>query len=108
MYRGNLDIVTANEVVSMNLAVVVLLMVYISLCVVIVGGWAFKTLDDIGIELDENDKDSILWWFLETKNDMGYVNLVDIGQDKEMISIIIALSCGVVCAGVMYDMTKWK
>mgnify|MGYP006102370781 FL=1 len=60
MYRGNFDIVTANEMVSMNLAVVVLLMVYISLCVVIVGGWAFKTLDDIGIELDENDKDSIL------------------------------------------------
>ena len=59
MYRGNFDIVTANEV-EMNLAVVVLLMVYISLCVVIVGGWAFKTLDDIGIELDENDKDSIL------------------------------------------------
>ena len=48
----------------MNLAVVVLLMVYISLCVVVVGGWAFKTLDDIGIdvdvELDDNDKDSIL------------------------------------------------
>jgi hypothetical protein len=60
MYRGNLDIVTANEMVSMNLAVVVLLMVYISLCVVIVGGWAFKTLDDIGVELDEDDKDSIL------------------------------------------------
>jgi hypothetical protein len=60
MYRGNFDIVTANEVEIMNLAVVVLLMVYISLCVVIVGGWAFKTLDDIGIELDENDKDSIL------------------------------------------------
>jgi len=60
MYRGNFDIVTANEVEIMNLAVVVLLMVYISLCVVIVGGWAFKTLDDIGIELDEDDKDSIL------------------------------------------------
>ena len=44
----------------MNLAVVVLLMVYISLCVVVVGGWAFKTLDDIGIEMDDNDKDSIL------------------------------------------------
>ena len=48
----------------MNLAVVVLLLVYVSLCVVIVGGWAFKTLDDIGIdvdvELDDNDKDSIL------------------------------------------------
>jgi len=64
MYRGNFDIVTANEVEIMNLAVVVLLMVYISLCVVIVGGWAFKTLDDIGVdvdvELDDNDKDSIL------------------------------------------------
>ena len=66
MYRGNFDIVTANEMVisekeiTMNLAVVVLLMVYISLCVVVVGGWAFKTLDDIGIELDEDDKDSIL------------------------------------------------
>ena len=48
----------------MNLAVVVLLMVYISLCVVVVGGWAFKTLDDIGVdvdvELDNDDKDSIL------------------------------------------------
>ena len=48
----------------MNLAVVVLLMVYVSLCVVVVGGWAFKTLDDIGVdvdvELDDNDKDSIL------------------------------------------------
>ena len=48
----------------MNLAVVVLLMVYISLCVVVVGGWAFKTMDEVGIdvdvELDDNDKDSIL------------------------------------------------
>ena len=48
----------------MNLAVVVLLMVYISLCVVVVGGWAFKTLDDIGVdvdvELDDNDKDNVL------------------------------------------------
>ena len=60
MYRGCGVDITTNEMVSMNLAVVVLLMVYISLCVVIVGGWAFKTLDDIGIELDENDKDSIL------------------------------------------------
>ena len=60
MYRGCGVDITTNEMVSMNLAVVVLLMVYISLCVVIVGGWAFKTLDDIGIELDEDDKDSIL------------------------------------------------
>ena len=60
MYRGCGVDITANEVEIMNLAVVVLLLVYISLCVVIVGGWAFKTLDDIGIELDENDKDSIL------------------------------------------------
>jgi len=60
MYRGCGVDITTNEVEIMNLAVVVLLMVYISLCVVIVGGWAFKTLDDIGIELDEDDKDSIL------------------------------------------------
>ena len=60
MYRGCGVDITTNEVEIMNLAVVVLLMVYISLCVVIVGGWAFKTLDDIGVELDENDKDSIL------------------------------------------------
>ena len=60
MYRGNFDIVTANEVEIMNLAVVVLLMVYISLCVVVIGGWAFKTLDDDVIpdwddEIDEFD-----------------------------------------------------
>ena len=53
---------TAIEVEIMNLAVVVLLMVYISLCVVVIGGWAFKTLDEVGIdiEMDEHDKDSIL------------------------------------------------
>ena len=55
---------TAIEVEIMNLAVVVLLMVYISLCVVVIGGWAFKTLDEVGIdidvELDNDDKDSIL------------------------------------------------
>ena len=51
---------TAIEVEIMNLAVVVLLMVYISLCVVVIGGWAFKTLDDDVIpdwddEIDEFD-----------------------------------------------------
>ena len=64
MYRGNFVIESANEVEIMNLAVVVLLMVYISLCVVVIGGWAFKTLDEVGIdvdvELDNDDKDSIL------------------------------------------------
>ena len=57
MYRGNFDIVTANEV-EMNLAVVVLLMVYISLCVVVIGGWAFKTLEDVGIERFDEDDDA--------------------------------------------------
>ena len=60
MYRGCGVDITTNEVEIMNLAVVVLLMVYISLCVVVIGGWAFKILDDIGVELDEDDKDSIL------------------------------------------------
>jgi len=58
MYRGNFDIVTANEVEMMNLAVVVLLMVYISLCVVVIGGWAFKTLEDVGIERFDEDDDA--------------------------------------------------
>ena len=53
---------TAIEVEIMNLAVVVLLMVYISLCVVVIGGWAFKTLDNDVIpnwddEVDEFDDD---------------------------------------------------
>ena len=53
---------TAIEVEIMNLAVVVLLMVYISLGVVVIGGWAFKTLDDDVIpnwddEVDEFDDD---------------------------------------------------
>jgi len=53
---------TAIEVEIMNLAVVVLLIVYISLCVVVIGGWAFKTLDDDVIpkwddEIDEFDDD---------------------------------------------------
>ena len=56
MYRGNFDIESANEV-EMNLAVVVLLMVYISLCVVVIGGWAFKTLEDVGIEVESFDED---------------------------------------------------
>ena len=56
MYRGNFVIESANEVEIMNLAVVVLLMVYISLCVVVIGGWAFKTLDDDVIpDWDDSD-----------------------------------------------------
>ena len=58
MYRGNFDIVTANEV-EMNLAVVVLLMVYVSLCVVVIGGWAFKTMKDVGIEVESFDEDDV-------------------------------------------------
>ena len=58
MSRGNFDIVTANEVEIMNLAVVVLLLVYISLCVVVIGGWAFKTLEDVGIERFDEDDDA--------------------------------------------------
>ena len=58
MYRGCGVDITTNEMVSMNLAVVVLLMVYISLCVVVIGGWAFKTLEDVGIERFDEDDDA--------------------------------------------------
>ena len=46
----------------MNLAVIILLLVYISLCVVVIGGWAFKTMEDVGIERFDEDDDVIPNW----------------------------------------------
>ena len=43
----------------MNLAVIILLLVYISLCVVVIGGWAFKTMEDVGIERFDEDDDVV-------------------------------------------------
>ena len=42
----------------MNLAVIILLLVYISICVVVIGGWAFKTMEDVGIERFDQDDDA--------------------------------------------------
>ena len=39
----------------MNLAVFVLIIVYISLCVVLVGGWAFK---EMNYQEEQNTKDN--------------------------------------------------
>ena len=52
---------TAIEV-EMNMAGIILFVIWISLCVVIIGGWAFKTFDDDVIpnwddEIDEFDDD---------------------------------------------------
>jgi hypothetical protein len=46
--------------VEMNMAGIILFVIWMSLCVVIVGGWAFKTLDDEVVpnwddEVDEFD-----------------------------------------------------
>ena len=66
MYRGCGVIKSTNEMdisekeIEMSLAGMILFLIWVSLCVVIVGGWAFKTLDDDVIpnwddEIDEFD-----------------------------------------------------
>ena len=52
----------------MNLAVFIMIVMYIGICAVVVGYWAFGTIgrqdksiqDIIDIELDEQDRDNIL------------------------------------------------
>ena len=52
----------------MNLAVFLLIIMYIAICAVVVGYWAFGTIgsqeksvqDILDIELDEQDRDNIL------------------------------------------------
>jgi len=52
----------------MNLAVFILILMYIGICSVVVGYWAFGTIsnqdksiqDILDIELDEQDRDNIL------------------------------------------------
>ena len=52
----------------MNLAVFLLIVLYIAICMVVVGYWAFGTIgsqeksiqDILEIELDEQDRDNIL------------------------------------------------
>ena len=52
----------------MNLAVIMLIIMYIGICSVVVGYWAFGTIskqdksiqDILEIELDEQDRDNIL------------------------------------------------
>jgi len=42
----------------LSLSSIVLITIWISLCVVVIGGWAFKTLDEVGIEKwDDLDED---------------------------------------------------
>ena len=52
----------------MNLAVFILIVMYVAICAVVVGYWAFGTIgrqdksiqDKLDIELDELDRDNIL------------------------------------------------
>jgi len=60
MYRGCGVVKSTMEVEVMSLAGIILFSIWVSLCVVIIGGWAFKTLDDDVIpnwddEIDEFD-----------------------------------------------------
>ena len=60
MYRGCGVVKSTMEVEVMSLAGIILFSIWISLCVAVIGGWAFKTLDDDVIpnwddEIDEFD-----------------------------------------------------
>ena len=39
----------------MNVAGIILFVIWVSLCVVIIGGWAFKTLDDDSVVIKWDD-----------------------------------------------------
>jgi hypothetical protein len=56
MYRGNFDIESANEVVSMNLAGGLLFLIWCSIVVVVIGAWVFKTLEDDNIRVKWDDE----------------------------------------------------
>ena len=60
MYRGCGVVKSTMEVEVMSLAGIILFSIWVSLCVAVIGGWAFKTLDDDVIpnwddEVDEFD-----------------------------------------------------
>jgi len=62
MYRGCGVVKSTMEVEVMSLAGIILFSIWVSLCVAVIGGWAFKTLDDDVIpnwddEVDEFDDD---------------------------------------------------
>ena len=59
MYRG-CGVVKSTRKMVMSLAGIILFGIWVSLCVAVIGGWAFKTLDDDVIpnwddEIDEFD-----------------------------------------------------
>ena len=59
MYRG-CGVVKSTRKMVMSLAGIILFSIWVSLCVAVIGGWAFKTLDDDVIpdwddEIDEFD-----------------------------------------------------
>ena len=41
----------------MNLAAIILVVMYVSLCAIVVGAWAFKTIDEQEITLDKVNED---------------------------------------------------
>jgi len=41
----------------MNIAAIILVVMYVSLCAIVVGAWAFKTIDEQEITLDKVNED---------------------------------------------------
>jgi len=55
VYRG-CGVVKSTRKMVMSLAGIILFGIWVSLCVVIIGGWAFKTLDDDNIRVKWDDE----------------------------------------------------
>ena len=55
MYRG-CGVVKSTRKMVMSLAGIILFGIWVSLCVAVIGGWAFKTLDDDNIRVKWDDE----------------------------------------------------
>ena len=55
MYRG-CGVVKSTRKMVMSLAGIILFGIWVSLCVAVIGGWAFKTLEDDNIRVKWDDE----------------------------------------------------
>jgi hypothetical protein len=55
VYRG-CGVVKSTRKMVMSLAGIILFSIWVSLCVAVIGGWAFKTLDDDNIRVKWDDE----------------------------------------------------
>ena len=67
----------------MSLAGIVLFVIWMSLCVVIIGGWAFKTLDDVDFPAENEDEP----FRQNNKYNRDYINFLDEMERKAQLDV---------------------